>query len=113
MRCALFSSSLLVAALAATLVAAPAPTPAPDLPQNPTLQRFLAIEYGVIRQATTRRHLEARNDHFDTEAWMDVRTDADEKGFRYTVLSEGGSGLVRNKAISSAISFSRDCSAST
>ncbi|MGC4085055.1 MAG: hypothetical protein QM736_23800 [Vicinamibacterales bacterium] len=103
MRCGLFSSSLLVAGVSATLLATAAPAAAPDIPPVPALHRFLAIEYGVIHQATTRRHLEARNDHFDTEAWMDVRTEADARGFRYTVLAEGGSGLVRNKALRGAL----------
>lgn len=103
MRRGLFSSSLLVAGLSATLIATGAPAPEPDIPPVPALRRFLATEYGVIHQATTRRHLEARNDHFDTEAWMDVRTDADTDGFRYTVLGEGGSGLVRNKALRGAL----------
>ncbi len=95
MRRGLFSSSLLVAALGATLLATAAPT---DVPQVPALLRFLAIEYGVVHQVTTVRHLEARNAHLDTDAWMDVRTEADASGFRYTVLGEGGSRLVRNKA---------------
>jgi hypothetical protein len=30
---------------------------------------------------------------------MDVRTEADASGFRYSVLGEGGSGLVRKKAL--------------
>lgn len=102
MRCGLLGSSLLVALLGATLIAAPAPR-RDDVPRIPALQRFLAIEYGVIRQATTRRHLEARNDHFDADAWMDVRTEADATGFRYIVLAEGGSGMVRNKALKGAL----------
>ncbi|MBS1818043.1 MAG: hypothetical protein JSU08_08945 [Acidobacteria bacterium] len=92
----------MLAAIGATLLAAPAGSRT-DVPAIPALQRFLAIEYGVIRQATTTRHLEARNEHFDTDAWMDVRTDADATGFRYTVLAEGGSGLVRSKALRGAL----------
>lgn len=103
MRRGLFCSSLLVAALGATMLATAAPAVAPDIPPIPALQRFLSIEYGVIHQATTRRHLEARNEHFDTDAWMDVRTAADAGGFRYTVLAEGGSGMVRSKALRGAL----------
>lgn len=103
MRRGLFCSSLLVAALGASLLASAAPPATPDVPPIPALQRFLQIEYGVVRQATTRRHLEARNEHFDTDAWMDVRTDADASGFRYTVLAEGGSGMVRSKALRGAL----------
>jgi hypothetical protein len=101
MRCELLCSSLLVVAVGAGLIAtaAPAAAPASDIPQVPALQRFLATEHSIVRQATSVRRLEARNDHFDTEAWMSVRTEADADGFRYTVLDEGGSGLVRNKAL--------------
>ena len=38
---------------------------------------------------------------------MEVRTVADETGFRYTVLDEGGSGLVRSKALRGALDQER------
>jgi hypothetical protein len=105
MRCGLVSSSLVVALASATVLgtAAPSAEPSGELPQTPALLRFLAIDRSVIRQATSIRHLIARNDQFDTDAWMDVRTEADENGFRYTVLAEGGSGLVRSKALKGAL----------
>jgi hypothetical protein len=99
MRCGRRARPLFAAALAAlcgVVLAASGPL---EVPPVPALQRFLAIEYGVIRQATTVRHLEARNDHYGTEAWLDVRTDADATGFRFTVLAEGGSGFVRSHAL--------------
>jgi hypothetical protein len=94
-------SSLLTAGLGAVLLATavPAASPDPVVPQLPALQRFLAIDQSVVRQVTTLRHLEARNEHFHAEGWMDVRTEADSTGFRYTVLAEDGSGVVRNKAL--------------
>lgn len=98
MRCGLAGSSLVAALIALLAVSAPA-APAPPLPAVPALHRFLAIEYGVIKQATTVRHLEASTERFGSDAWMDVRTDADASGFRYTVLGEGGSGMVRNRAL--------------
>ena len=109
MRCGLISSSLLAASAAAALAvtAASAAPPPTDIPQVPALQRFLATDRSVIRQATSLRRLEARNDHSATEAWMDVRTIADENGFRYTVLDEGGSGLVRSKALRAALEQER------
>lgn len=89
-------AALAVVMLTAAAPAAPAPAGLPDVP---ALHRFLAIKFGVIKQASTERHLEARTEHFGSEAWMDVRTDADETGFRYTVMGEGGSGMVRNRAL--------------
>jgi hypothetical protein len=79
--------------------AIPAASPDRTVPQLPVLQRFLSTDQPMVRQVTTLRHLEARNEHFQAQGWMDVRTDADATGFRYTVLAEGGSGVVRNKAL--------------
>jgi hypothetical protein len=110
MRCGLVCSSLLAAATGAAsqlAAAAPAAAPRSDIPPVPALQRFLANDRSVIRQAVSVRRLEARNDHFDTEAWMEVRATADENGFRYTVLDEGGSGLVRSKALRGALEQER------
>lgn len=89
-------AALAVVLLTAATPAAPAP---PGLPDVPALHRFLAIKFGVVHQVSTVRHLEARTERFGSEAWMDVRTDADDKGFRYTVTGEGGSGMVRSRAL--------------
>ena len=44
------------------------------------------------------RHLEAQNDHFNSSAWMDVWTDADQaSGFRYHIVGEGGSEYIRKR----------------
>ena len=105
MRCGLVCSSLLAVAGGAALLATAAPAAAPlnEIPQVPALRRFLAIEYGVVHQVTSVRRLEASNDHLSGDAWMDVRTTADANGFRYTVLDEGGSGFVRNRALRGAL----------
>ena len=84
-------------------IAAPAAAPLSEVPQVPALRRFLSIEYGVVHQVTSVRRLEASNDHLATDAWMEVRTTADANGFRYTVLDEGGSGFVRNRALRGAL----------
>ena len=40
--------------------------------------------------------MDARNEHFDSTAWMDVWTEADaEAGFRYKIAAEGGSDYIR------------------
>ena len=100
MPCGLAVKSSLAALAVLLLTAAvPAAPATPGLPDVPALHRFLAIKFGVVRQASTLRHLEARTEHFGSEAWMDVRTDADAAGFRYTVTGEGGSGMVRSRAL--------------
>ncbi|HEY2905159.1 MAG TPA: hypothetical protein VGJ29_04610 [Vicinamibacterales bacterium] len=60
------------------------------------LQRFLSNPDPSPAAYRALRHLDARNDHFDSTAWMDVWTEADaERGFRYQVASEGGSDYIR------------------
>jgi hypothetical protein len=66
-----------------------------DVGQHAVLQRFFALPQTSPEELTAVRRLEARNDHFDMDAWMDVRTRADATGFRYEVLGEGGSPYIR------------------
>jgi hypothetical protein len=61
------------------------------------LERYLAQGDPDPNDFRALRHLEARNDHFDASAWMDVWTDADSSGFRYRVAGEGGSDYIRSK----------------
>jgi hypothetical protein len=70
---------------------------------SPVLQRFLATSAAAPERFVAVRHLEARNDHFDKDAWMDVRTEADASGFRFEVLDEGGSGYIRSKVFKKAL----------
>jgi hypothetical protein len=80
------------------LVTAPLGAAAPGaLSYRPAiLQRFLSNPDPSPTAYRALRHLDARNDHFDSTAWMDVWTEADAKGgFRYQVASEGGSDYIR------------------
>src|SRR5690242_5767434 len=62
---------------------------------SPVLERFLALGDPSPTNFRALRHLQAHNDHFDSTAWMDVWTDADEaKGFRFTVAASGGSDYI-------------------
>jgi hypothetical protein len=68
------------------------------------LQRFLArgeeptVEYRALR------HLEARNSKFDQTAWLNAWTEYDHaNGFRYSVVSEGGSSYIRTKVLRAAL----------
>lgn len=61
------------------------------------LKRFLALDDPMPTQVRALRHLDARNDHFESSAWMDVWTEADAtSGFRYQVVAEGGSDYIRS-----------------
>src|SRR5262249_41586402 len=50
-------------------------------------------------QVRALRHLEAHNDHFDSAGWMEVWTELDRAGFRYQIVSEGGSEYVRSHVL--------------
>lgn len=67
------------------------------------LHRFFAIDDGAPRQYRALRRFEARNDKLDKSAWMDVWTEADQSGFRYDVVSRGGSGYILSKVFLEAL----------
>ncbi len=79
-------------------VTAPLGAAAPGAPsyRPAILQRFLSNPDPSPAAYRALRHLDARNDHFDSTAWMDVWTEADaQRGFRYQIASEGGSDYIR------------------
>jgi hypothetical protein len=68
------------------------------------VQRFLAHPDEKLTQYKAKRHLKARNERFNKEAWLDALTELDPgQGFRYTVLAEDGSGLIRNRVLHRAL----------
>jgi hypothetical protein len=72
------------------------------------LQRFLALSDPAPTDYRALRHLEARNDHFESSAWMDVWTDADRvDGFRYHIVAEGGSAYIRSKVFLATLEMER------
>ena len=53
------------------------------------------------------RRLEARNERTKSEGWIEALTTFDPvHGFSYQTLGEGGSGLVRNRVLKSALEAS-------
>jgi hypothetical protein len=102
--CRFVAASITVLAFAHPGAAGPEPLPG----RSPVLQRFLAkadpspITYRALR------HLDAHNDHFDSTAWMDVWTEADERdGFRYHIAAEGGSDYIRSHVFREALDSER------
>jgi hypothetical protein len=73
----------------------------------PILQRFLALDDPSPTQFRALRHLEARNDHFEKSAWMDVWTEGDASGFTYQVVSEEGSDYIRSKVFRATLDTER------
>jgi hypothetical protein len=100
------SRSLLVASIAALLVAhAGASGPSNAAPA--ILKRFLALDDPTPSQFRALRHLEARNEKFEKNAWMDVWTEGDGSGFRYVVVSEDGSEYIRSKVFRATLETER------
>jgi hypothetical protein len=70
----------------------------------PILQRFLARADGPPVEYRALRRLEARNEHFGANAWMDAWTEFDQAhGMRYEVVGEGGSPYIRRKVLLAAL----------
>ena len=105
------SRSLLAAPVAALLAAhAGAAGPASSAPV--ILQRFLALDDPTPTQIRALRHLEARNEKFEKRASMDVWTEGDGHGFRYTIVCEDGSEYIRSKVFRASLETEREMWAS-
>jgi hypothetical protein len=88
-------------AAASAVVALEAASPQPAAS---ALQRFLArgeeptVEYRALRR------LQATNPHFRHSAWMIAWSEYDRvKGFRFSIVSEGGSSYIRSKVLRAAL----------
>jgi hypothetical protein len=102
------SSGALTLTLAASLFpSAHASGPAPSAGSPSILQRFLALGDGNPSQFRALRHLEARNDHFEKSASMDVWTEGDTNGFRYEIVAEEGSEYIRTKVFRATLDTER------
>jgi hypothetical protein len=100
------SRSLLVVAIAGLLLA-PARAAGPLNSAPAILQRFLALDDPTPSQYRALRHLEARNERFEKSAWMDVWTEGDASGFRFTIVSEDGSEYIRSKVFRATLDTER------
>ena len=94
----------LAAALPASLVALTwAGQPGAAAQPNPYFSRFLArVERPLTEYRATRR-LEARNDRFKAEGWMEARTWLADGKVGYAITGEGGSGLIRKRVLRAAL----------
>jgi len=103
--------SLLVPVAAALLIAganAAGPAKSPASPGGtPILQRFLTIHDPDPTEFRVMRRVDARSEHFGQSAWMDVWTEADRGGFRYRIVSEGGSEYIRSKVFRASLETER------
>jgi hypothetical protein len=76
-----------------------AATSAPGRPEalSPSTREQPLTQYRAYRR------MHARNEHFGQEAWLEAWTEFDERGFRYTIVSETGSDYVRNKVLKAVL----------
>lgn len=67
------------------------------------VQRFLSADNEPLRQYRAFRRLEASNGKFKKEAWLEAWTEMDAAGFRYDIVSEGGSPYILEKVLRPAL----------
>jgi hypothetical protein len=87
-------ATLLLGAVAAPGAAPNAATPG---------VRVSAVQEPPLKQYRAYRRMHARNDHFEQEAWLEAWTELDERGFRYTIVSERGSDYIRSKVLKAVL----------
>ncbi len=70
--------------------------------------RFLTRTDVAPREYVALRHLEARNERFNVEGWMDACVQQDAGGLRFRILREGGSSYIRGKVLRKALEGEQD-----
>lgn len=67
---------------------------------DPVLQRFLARADEPLTRYRALRRLEAQNERFNKEGWLEVWTELTADGrFTYEIVREGGSEYIRSKVL--------------
>jgi len=92
-------ATLFVLGLVSTLAAQ-------DTPAAPALVECFLSHHEVepLTHYRATRRLEAENGRFNVKGWMGVATElSPETGFTWAVVSEGGSGYIRNKVLRKAL----------
>lgn len=84
---------------AAVLLAAAAAVGAESNSSGRPAKPFPSIHEQPLTQYRAYRRMHARNEHFGQEAWLEAWTELDDRGFRYTIVSETGSDYMRNKVL--------------
>jgi hypothetical protein len=77
---------------------------AQDAASADSVSRFLARRDAPVTAYRALRRLEARNERFHVDGWLEAMTElSPEAGFSYQVVREGGSGYIRNKVLRAAL----------
>jgi hypothetical protein len=57
----------------------------------------------TLTQYRAYRRMHADSEHFGQEGWLEAWTEMDDRGFRYTIVSESGSEYIRNKVLKAVL----------
>jgi hypothetical protein len=87
------SFTLLLAAAAGTAANEPAAT----------LDRSSSVRDEPLTQYQAYRRLHARSERLNQEGWLEAWTELDERGFRFEIVSERGSGHVRDRVLKAVL----------
>jgi len=113
-QCNVFMSmaNVLLATFAAVALGAllAAAQPAASSADNGNVvQRFLTGNAASPSAYRARRRLEARNERFNTDGWVEACTElVPGSGLHYHVIAEGGSGLIRDRVLRQALESERE-----
>jgi hypothetical protein len=92
-----------------SLIAAAQPPMMSPMDHPDLVQRFLTSEEASPIAYQAMRRLEARNERFNADGWLDACTELTPgSGFRYRVIAEGGSSLIRGRVLKSALEGERE-----
>jgi hypothetical protein len=70
---------------------------------DPATERFLKVREEPLTQYRAYRRMHARSENFGQEGWVEAWTELDQRGFRYTVVSETGSDFVRSRVLKAVL----------
>ena len=57
----------------------------------------------TLTQYRAYRRMHADSEHFGQEGWLEAWTEMDDRGFRYTIVSESGSEYIRTKVLKAVL----------
>jgi hypothetical protein len=77
-------------------------TPAARTPETPS-ESIVPAHEQTLTQYRAYRRMHADSEHFGQEAWLDAWTEMDDRGFRYTIVSESGSDYIRTKVLKAVL----------
>lgn len=72
------------------------------------LQTYLDRPTEALRTYQGTRRLEAHNERFNVDGWMEVATTLSEQKFAWQVIQEGGSSYIRNKVLRNTLQIEAD-----